>query len=51
MTDLTKEELEEKIAQVKKDLIRHQESNNPRMLLGLTEYIDYLESDLKNLDK
>jgi uncharacterized protein YaeQ len=49
MTDLTKEELQEKIAQVKRDIAKHSDSNNQRMLLGLSQYLEYLEDDLKTL--
>ena len=49
MTDLTKEELQEKIVQVKRDIAKHNESSNPRMLLGLQEYVEYLEDELKTL--
>lgn len=49
MTDLTKEELQEKITQVKHDIAKHNESGNPRMLLGLNDYVAYLEDELKTL--
>jgi hypothetical protein len=48
---LTKEELKEKINQVKSDLAKHQSSGNSKMISGLTEYIEYLEDELKLLDK
>ena len=51
MTDLTKEQLQEKIAQVKRDMTKHTDSANPRMLLGLSQYLEYLEDELKNIDK
>ncbi len=50
MTDLTKEQLQEKIAQVKRDIAKHQDSNNSRMLLGLSDYLSYLQDELKSLD-
>lgn len=49
MTDLTKEELQEKITQVKRDIANHNDSSNLRMLLGLNDYVDYLEDELKTL--
>jgi hypothetical protein len=51
MTDLTKEELQEKILQVKRDISKHSDSSNPRILLGLQEYVNYLEDELKTLTK
>ena len=51
MTDLTKEELQEKIAQVKSDVAKHRDSSNPWMLLGLAQYLEYLEDELKTLTK
>jgi hypothetical protein len=51
MTDLTKEQLQEKIAQVKRDIAKHNESSNPRMLSGLRDYVEYLEDELKTLTK
>jgi hypothetical protein len=49
MTELTKEQLQEKIAQVKSDMAKHRDSSNPRMLLGLAQYLEYLEDELKML--
>lgn len=49
MTDLIKEQLQEKIAQVKQDMSKHTDSNNSRMLLGLSQYLEYLEDELKTL--
>ena len=51
MTDLTKEQLREKIETVKRDYNTHSSSGDPRMLNGLQDYIAYLEEELKNLDK
>jgi hypothetical protein len=51
MTDLTKEELQEKILQVKRDISKHSDSSNPRILLGLSQYLEYLEDELKTLTK
>lgn len=51
MTDLTKEELQEKIERVKTDIERHRDSSNPRLLPGLSEYLSYLEDELKSIDK
>lgn len=49
MTDLTKEQLQAKIEQVKSDMARHIDSSNPRMSLGLAQYLEYLEDELKTL--
>jgi hypothetical protein len=51
MSDLTKEELQDKIAQVKRDIAKHSDSANSRMLLVLSQYLEYLQDELKNLDK
>ena len=51
MTDLTKEELQEKIAQVKRDMANHSDSANSRMTVVLSQYLEYLEDELKNVDK
>ena len=51
MTDLTKEQLKEKIENVKRDIAKHSGSAEPRMLSGLHDYIEYLEYELKNIDK
>jgi hypothetical protein len=48
MTDLTKEELQEKIETVKRDIARHSGSGDPRMLQGLSEYVSYLEDELNS---
>lgn len=49
MTDLTKEQLQEKIENVKRDIAKHNGSAEPRMLNGLHDYVEYLEEELKNL--
>lgn len=49
MADLTKEQLQQKISQVKNDMLKHSQSENPRMLLGLSQYLEYLEDELKML--
>lgn len=49
MTDLTKEQLKEKIENVKRDIANHSGSGEPRILSGLHEYIEYLEEELKTL--
>jgi hypothetical protein len=51
MPDLTKEQIQEKIARVKSDIAKHNQSAEPRMLQGLHDYIEYLEYELKQLDK
>lgn len=51
MTELTKEELQEKIAQVKRDISRHRDAGDPRMIERLNDYIEYLEDEIKMLDK
>jgi hypothetical protein len=51
MTDLTKEQLQEKIENVKRDIAKHNGTGDPRMLSGLREYVEYLESELKTIDK
>lgn len=51
MTDLTKEQLEEKIAQVKRDMAKHSDSTNSRMIEVLSQYLEYLEDELKTVDK
>ena len=51
MTDLTKEELQEKIEQVKRDISKHISTADSRMISGLNEYLEYLSDELKNLDK
>lgn len=50
MADLTKEELQEKIKKVKLDLSNQQTTGNPKILLGLSQYIEFLEEELKSLD-
>jgi uncharacterized protein YaeQ len=49
MTDLTKEQLQEKIAQVKRDIAKHRSTADSRMMQGLTQYLEYLEDELKML--
>ena len=51
MTDLTKEQLQEKIENVKRDIAKHSGSGDPRMLSGLQDYVEYLEDQLKTLTK
>jgi hypothetical protein len=54
MTDLTKEELQEKIKNVKNDIDKHAGTGDPRMLSGLQDYVEYLQDELamfKTIDK
>ena len=51
MADLTKEQLQEKIEQVKKDISKHSATADFKMISGLNEYLEYLSDELKNLDK